>query len=210
MPLSRIELPKFADDLSDKFIEYLTDARARVEAFIDKNRIPAFVSCDFEPVLAGLRVIRQANLATGNVFCEWGSGFGVVASLAASVGFEAYGIEIEGALVDHAEQLAADYGHSVRFVCGSFIVPGAEGIVEKAVSSDVFWLDTEADDAYDDLGLDPDDFDVIFAYPWPGEDDVITNLFDHCAAPGALLMTYSYLDGVRVYRKGASSHNGLR
>ncbi len=210
MPLSRIKLPKFADDLGDELVEYLTDARARVEAFIDQNRIPAFVSCDFEPVLAGLKAIRQANLATGNVFCEWGSGFGVVASLAASVGFEAYGIEIEGALVDHAEQLAADYGHSVRFVCGSFIVTGAESIVEKAISSDVFWLDTEADDAYDDLGLDPDDFDLIFAYPWPGEDDVITNLFDHCAAPGALLMTYSYLDGVQVYRKAASNSTRLR
>lgn len=201
MSLTQIEIPDLADELTDDTARYLADARSRVEAFIEKNRVPAFVSCDFEPVLAGLRSIRRANLATGNVFCEWGSGFGVVASLAASVGFEAYGIEIEETLVDHAEQLAADYDHPVRFVSGSFIVSGAESIVEKSVSSDVFWLDTEADDAYADLGLEPDDFDVIFAYPWPGEDDVITGLFDHCAAQGALLMTYSYLDGVCVYRK---------
>lgn len=201
MSLLQIEIPKFSDSLGESIIDYLADARARVEQFMDKNRVPAFVSCDFEPVLAGLKAIRHANLATGNVFCEWGSGFGVVASLAASVGFEAYGIEIEEALVDRAERLAADYSHAVQFVCGSFIVSGAESIVEKSVSSDVFWLDTEADDAYEDLGLDPDDFDVIFAYPWPGEDEVITSLFDHCAAVGALLVTYSYLDGVRVYRK---------
>ena len=84
---------------------------------------------------------------------------------------------------------------------GSFVTEGAEHIVDKTISSDVFWLNTDVDDAYQELQLDPNDFDVIFAYPWPGEDDVITGLFDHCAAQGALLVTYSYLDGVSVYRK---------
>lgn len=201
MALTRIEVALTDRPSSSEVSEYLTEARARVESFIDENRVPAFVSCDFEPVYGALSEIRQLNLAPGNVFCEWGSGFGVVASLASMLGFEAYGIEIEERLVTHAEKLAGDFGHRVRFVNGSFVVHGAESIVETAVSSDVFWLDTEADDAYDELGLDPDDFDVVFAYPWPGEDDVITGLFDHVAAQGAILLTYSYLDGVVVYRK---------
>ncbi len=199
--LSKVELPPGSETPDEALTAYLDEARQRVEAFIDENRIPAFVSCDFEPVYSALRLLRELNLSTGNVFCEWGSGFGVVASLAASLGFEAYGIEIEARLVEHAEQLAEEFGHAVQFVPGSFVPEGAEAIVDRSVSSDVFWLNTETDDAYEVLELDPDDFDVVFAYPWPGEDDVITGLFDHCAAQGALLVTYSYLDGVMVYRK---------
>ena len=182
MALSRVDLPSTQTSPDDEVAAYLVEARRRVEAFIDENRVPAFVSCDFEPVYSALKQIRELSLAPGNVFCEWGSGFGVVASLAATTGFESYGIEIDDDLVTHAEKLASDFDHPVRFVKGSFVVHGAEPLVDKAVSSDVFWLETEADDAYDLLGLDPDDFDIVFAYPWPGEDDVITGLFDFCAA----------------------------
>lgn len=199
--LSKVELPPNSARPDDATTVYIAEARQRVQAFIDKNRVPAFVSCDFEPVYSALHSVRTLNLCTGNVFCEWGSGFGVVASLAASLGFEAYGIEIEQSLVEHAEQLASDFDHAVHFVQGSFVTEGAESIVDQSVSSDVFWLNTEVDDAYSELEMDPDDFDIVFAYPWPGEDDVITGLFDYCAAAGALLVTYSYLDGVLVYRK---------
>lgn len=201
MALADVHISSSDEPIPDAITAYLAEARSRVEEFLDENRIPAFVACDFEPVYAAIRTIRSANLAPGNVFCEWGSGFGVVASLAASVGFESYGIEIEAPLVQHARRLAADFSHSVGFVCGSFVPNGAEEIVERFVQSDVFWLKTEADDGYDDLEMDPDDIDVVFAYPWPGEDEVIINLFDHCAASGALLLTYSYLEGVNVYRK---------
>ncbi len=201
MSLVPVEIIESSDPLPGEITAYLAEARARVQAFLDENRIPAFVACEFEPVYTALQWIRRTNLATGNVFCEWGSGFGVVASLASGLGFESYGIEIEGPLVDHARELAADTNHRVSFVQGSFVTEGAEHIVDKTISSDVFWLNTDVDDAYQELQLDPDDFDVIFAYPWPGEDDVITGLFDHCAAQGALLVTYSYLDGVSVYRK---------
>jgi protein-L-isoaspartate O-methyltransferase len=201
MSLVPVEIVESSDPLPSEVTAYLAEARERVQAFLDENRIPAFVACDFEPVYIALQSIRRTNLATGNVFCEWGSGFGVVASLAAGLGFESYGIEIEGPLVEHARELAADTNHRVSFVQGSFVTEGAEHIVDKTISSDVFWLNTDVDDAYQELQLDPDDFDVIFAYPWPGEDDVITGLFDHCAAQGALLVTYSYLDGVGVYRK---------
>ncbi|MFK7821367.1 MAG: hypothetical protein AB8G99_21810 [Planctomycetaceae bacterium] len=201
MSLAVVEVIPSSDPIPDDIEAYLTVARSRAQAFIDENRVPAFVSCDFEPVYAALRSIRMANQAPGNVFCEWGSGFGIVASMANSLGFESYGIEIEGPLVDHARTLADEFDHRVQFVNGSFVPAGCEHIVERAVQSDVFWLNTEADDAYDSLEMEADDFDVIFAYPWPGEDDVITNLFEDCSAHGSLLVTYSYLDGVSVYRK---------
>lgn len=201
MSLIEVDLAASSVKCPPELEPFIREARHRVEAFVDANRVPAFVSSDFEPVFSALQAVRDARLAPGNVFCEWGSGFGVIASMAAWLGFEACGIEIEENLVEEARRLADDFGHSASFVCGSFVPHGAESIVETAVSSDVFWLNTEADDAYDQLGVDPDDFDVVFAYPWPGEDDVITGLFDHCAAQGALLITYSYLDGVRLFRK---------
>ena len=42
---------------------------------------------------------------------------------------------------------------------------------------DVAWLTTTGPDGYDELELEPDDFDVVFAYPWPGEEQVIFDLF---------------------------------
>ena len=36
-----------------------------------------------------------------------------------------------------------------------------------------------------ELGLDPDDFDIVFAYPWPGEEQIIFDLFASHAATGA-------------------------
>jgi hypothetical protein len=51
------------------------------------------------------------------------------------------------------------------------------------------------------LQLDPDDFDIIFAYPWPGEEQVIFDLFADNAAVGALLLTYLGQEGLRLQRK---------
>ena len=54
--------------------------------------------------------------------------------------------------------------------CGK-AADATEADVEEAyadTSAEYFWLVTDADDAYDELGLGPHDFDVVFAYPWPG------------------------------------------
>jgi hypothetical protein len=51
------------------------------------------------------------------------------------------------------------------------------------------------------MGLDINDFDMVFAYPWPGEQHVIERLFDRFAADGALLMTYNGTEGVRLFRR---------
>ena len=48
---------------------------------------------------------------------------------------------------------------------------------------------------------EPNDFDCIFAYPWPGEDDVVTSIFDAYAARGAVLLTFHGQDGLIARRK---------
>ena len=128
-----------------------------------------------------------------------GSGFGVVACLAAELGFRASGIEIERGLVDGATQLANDFDVPADFVCGSFVPEGGEEFLE---SIDGFaWLIDGGRDGYDLLELAPDDFDVIFAYPWPGEEHVVIDLFDRYAATGAILVTFHGRDGLQMRRK---------
>lgn len=187
--------------LPDEVAQLIDDANSRIDALDSDTRveIPAFVPSNFERVYHALVEIQAKNLATGRRFIEWGSGIGVVACLASCVGFDAVGIEIEQKLVTIAEQLAADHDVDAEFVCGSFV---PDGIVPRVDWIDgVAWLTTTGPDGHEELELDPDDFDVVFAYPWPGEEQVIFDLFADTAAVGALLLTFHGIDGVRLQRK---------
>ncbi len=61
------------------------------------------------------------------------------------------------------------------------------------------WTEGPYSDA--DLDLEPEDFDLVYAYPWPGEEKVIFDLFESCASVGALLLTFHSQDGLRLQRK---------
>src|SRR6185295_2374882 len=132
-------------------------------------------------------------------FLEWGSGIGTVACLAAQLGFDSIGIEIEPPLVKIAESLADDHDIDVEFACGSYVPSGAEPCVDT--TGEINWLRTDRPSAYSDLELDPEDFDLIFAYPWPGEEQIIFDLFSACAAVGTLLLTFHGQDGLKLKRK---------
>ena len=79
---------------------FLNEAERRILDFQQSAKIPGFVPSDFERVYAVLQTISEQSLAAGPRFCEWGSGFGVVAGFAAMLGFETFGIEIELELVE--------------------------------------------------------------------------------------------------------------
>src|SRR5258708_4692737 len=104
---------------------FLDEADRRIEQFQMENHIAGFVPSDFALAYDLLRTVSN-DLAPGNLFCEWGSGFGVVTCLAAMLDFDAHGIEIESELVDSARQLAADFDLPVEFAQGSFIPTGSE------------------------------------------------------------------------------------
>ncbi len=206
MPLVDIEISVNDSNLPDDIVAFLREADLRVSQFVRNSpiRVTGFVPSDFVTVYHSLQAITEANLAPGNSLCEWGSGFGVVASLAAMRGFEVCGIEIERDLVDASRRLADEFGLPVEFVHGSFVPSGAEAYAEETYAdnnAESFWLVTDADDAYNELGLDPDDFDVVFAYPWPGEEYLITSLFEKYAAEEALLLMYNQFDSARLRRK---------
>jgi len=204
MPLEEIDIsfdphlriPAAADDL-------ICDAEARIERFIIDSRmgqpLPAFVASDFRMVYRTLDRVIEQRLATGTSFCEWGCGFGVVAGLASLLGLEACGIEIEHELIQHGLRLIEEHGLNVPLVQGSFVPPGGDELVDEVVQQ--AWLKTGETPAYDELQLDVEDFDLIFAYPWPGEEELIDLLFERFAASGALLLTYHGMNEMRLQRK---------
>ena len=61
--------------------------------------------------------------------------------------------------------------------------------------------DTDWPSGYDELGKDIDEFDLFFAFPWPGEHRYWESIFDHHAADGALLLTYHGIERLRLHRR---------
>jgi hypothetical protein len=51
------------------------------------------------------------------------------------------------------------------------------------------------------LGLEVRDFDVVFAFPWPNDEELTAKLFERFAARGALLLTFSDSNSIRLRRK---------
>lgn len=206
MSLVDIEVSISASDLPGDVLGLLREADSRVDEYVNDIALSVngFVPSDFATVYRILRAIVESKLAPGNSFCEWGSGFGVVAALAAMLEFDACGIETEKVLVDASRRLVEDFDLPVEFVHGSFIPPEDEAFVAEtwAADNDGFsWVVTEADGAYADLGLDPDDFDVVFVYPWPSDEPLMAALFERRAAEGALLITQDQNGAMRIRRK---------
>src|SRR5262249_8798759 len=141
MPLHDLPLPPADTTLPAETARFLREAEKRIDRFQADCRVFAFVPCDYSAAFAVLRGLSETSLARGTRFCEWGSGFGVVADLAAMLGFDACGIEIESRLVEESRQLAADFELPVEFVHGSFVPRGAEDRVHAGGTYS--WLTTE-------------------------------------------------------------------
>jgi SAM-dependent methyltransferase len=182
--------------------QLLDDADERIEHFLHAHRdqpIAAFVPSDFVLVYHALLAVNELQLAAGRRFVEWGSGTGVATCLAGMLGWDAVGIEIENDLVVLSQELADDFAIDCDFVQGTFVPTDHQSIFEDL--RDFNWVRTDGDDAYHELDLEPDDFDLVFCYPWPGEEELCESLFAQCAARGALLLSYHGQEGVRLQRR---------
>lgn len=203
MPFETITVPDSIGQLPyAKDAEHLIDtANEWIEAFMlaDETVIENFVPCDFHLLDQALTWIDQNHLMTGRRFCEIGSGFGVGALLASLRRWESVGVEIEPRLVEQSNDLADALHSDARFFLGSFIPRGIERLADWA--TEVKNVDTEEGDIYDEIGWDMSDFDLFFAFPWPGEHGFFESIIDSCAADGALLLTYRGREGMDLVRK---------
>jgi hypothetical protein len=158
-----------------------------------------FVPCDFHLLDQAITWIEQNHLLTGNRFCELGSGFGVAALLASLRGMESIGIEIESSLVEQSTSLAEELGLSAKFYCGSFVPRDITGILE--IARDVEHVETHEGEVYEEIGLGLDDYDLFFAFPWPGEEQFFEAVFQAGAAVNSLLLSYRGRNGMHLLRK---------
>ncbi len=165
-----------------------------------------FVGSELAAVDRVLSHIQAKCLARGPVFCEWGSGLGGVCGVAAINGFTPLGIEIQRDFVESARALAENLNLAMVFAEGTFLLPGDEDLTDALTLHTELSFDSRA---WDELDLAPADCDVVFAYPWPGEESIVDRVFARHASPGALLLTFHDHDRVLVQHKH-SDQQGLR
>ncbi len=177
----------------------LAEADRRIDELFDterNKRIPKFIPGDPALLYSALADITKRELPLGRVYCEWGSGFGIGTCLAAMLGYEAFGIEIEPSLVQISRQLATDTDNEIEIIESSYIPEGFEsydGVGGEGLVLPENFLGGATDEEpphYEGIPYPTDEIDVFFVYPWPGEQEFMQELFGALAGDGAILLAY--------------------
>ena len=198
MAIEELAISFESKPLPAKASAYLAEANRRIDRLFESGRnkrIPRFIPSDAIAIYNALDFITSEDFPLGRVYCEWGSGYGIGSCFAALLGYEAYGIEIEPWLVEQSAQLATKFDSSATFAEGSFVPPEYQGETKHLDSERI--PPTDGACAFDEIGLELTDFDLIFAYPWPGEEEWLYELMRRHARPDAILLTY---DAQECYR----------
>jgi hypothetical protein len=174
------------------------------------DQAPRFVPSVPERVWTVLAEVTTRQLPPTRVFCEWGSGFGTATCLAALLGYEAYGLEIDEELVRRSRAIARRLGIPVTMLCTSFLPAGyaasakGDGIALVTPASVRDYHDTaeaRGPTRYNGMESAIADIGLFFAYPRPEERELMRQLFDAVARVGALLVVYHTDTDIRVLRK---------
>jgi len=189
--------PNFTVD--ESLLEGFRELWKEADSIWDKNQnhpgFHAYVSADYMDVVRALAELRQQAFT----FVEWGSGLGVVTIMASQMGFDAYGIEAEPALVEHSESLAEKWGPDAQFVTGSFIPDDFEWNPAEGDEAVRTIIDVPA--AYEELEMEIRDFDLIYSYPWPTEHALYHNVMREFAHSRSMLLTYDAREGIGIVRR---------
>jgi hypothetical protein len=191
--------PAVDSHLRARIDELCTEGWALWEQFdttVRRKEFHPFVAANYESVVNALIAHRGSNRR----FLEWGSAMGVITIVADLLGYDAYGIELDGALVDTARKFAARYESRATFVHGSFIPTGYQW---EALDGDQRTGTLGAGlSGYIQLGRALEDFDVIFGYPWDGEAPMMLDLMRRWGSPDAILLIHGIDETVNAYRGG--------
>lgn len=203
MTLREIPL-KLSEDapLPCSVTEWIANSRQRIELYWDhfsKQPLPQYVECDFDLVALALAEVVDRDLADGRLFVEWGCGFAVVTGIAALLGLDAVGIEAEEMLCVEGRKLMAKHGIEAEVWQGNFLPRGARRLADD--TDPLVSLTHSLPPAYELNQMGLDDFAVVFAYPWPGEEHFLRLVFDRYARQGSLLLMYRGPYHIELYCK---------
>lgn len=164
-----------------------------------RRRFHPFVPADYDVARKLLWSLR----VPGRRFLEWGSATGIITIMADMMGFDAYGIEIDASLVATARDVASRHHSAARFVVGSFLPAGYRFRTRDGDGRTGTIADGPS--GYLELGRALEDFDVVFGYPWRGEEAVMRDVMQRYGRPDALLLLYDSDNSVRSYRGGRAT-----
>ena len=192
--------PPLVDPTLDaRLAAFCADGVAFFESFdltVREREFHPFVAADYDLVLATLRRVFRPGLS----FLEWGSASGIITIVADMLGYEAFGIELDESLVDTARELATRNHSKARFVAGSFLPNGFHW--HSHHGDQRTGTIGEGPSGYLALGRALDDFDVVYGYPWAGEEPLMLDLMRQYGRRDALLLLNDVTSGVRAYRGG--------
>jgi hypothetical protein len=183
-----------------------TCSRGWERFFADNDDLaPRFVPSVPEIVYAALQEVTKQNLPPNRVFCEWGSGFATATCMAALLGYQAYGIEIEAELVSLSRAIARRLRLPVEIICTSIFPQGyglhaGVGGTALVQPGSVNHHNRRAR-RYHGMDIDIADIGLFFVYPWPEERELMQELFDAVAAAEAILIAYYTDKKICVFRK---------
>jgi len=185
-------LPSVSEDILENLIREGDEiwSAFRAEA---SERFHLFIPSDQAGAYLALRQLRSRATS----FIEFGSASGVITIMADLLGFEAFGVESEPWLVERSCELAGRFESGATFVEGTFVPPEFEE--EAALLPPDHDTPTSGAPAYQELGLELDEFDLIYAYPWPGEEDWLREIVRRCGRADSLLLTYDVSEGFRLF-----------
>ena len=205
--IKQIDYEAESPEVPEPFASLIQDADDRWEKFWAQKlnkRYPRYVASEPAQVYAALKYVRDEGLALGERFIEWGSGFGVATNLAAQLGFEATGIELEDGLVEIAESLAKKHQTGAEFITTTYIPEGYISY-DHLGGSDIVPDESFGHQAYppryDGMDIGLDEIDVLYVYPWLGEQEMMLKLFESVASEDAILIAYYGDQEICIYRK---------
>jgi hypothetical protein len=193
------ELPEMDAALCGRIDAVCEEGRAfwhRFDAEVRQESWHPFVAADYDCVRRALLSLRRPGLR----FLEWGSATGVITIMADLMGFDACGIELDSSLVKVARELSARVPSKARFAAGSFIPMGWHW--RPSSGDGRIGTIGEGPSGYLELGRALSDFDVVYAFPWGGEESMMLDLFRCHGHKDARLVLHTTESGARIYHRG--------
>jgi hypothetical protein len=198
-PISTEEEPVLDREIGARIDALCEEGREfwhRFDAEVRQDDWHPFVAADYDCVRTVLLSLRKP----GRRFLEWGSATGVITIMADLLGFDSYGIELDSSLVDVGREYASRFRSNARFAAGSFIPMGWEW---KASGGDGrHGTIGQGPSGYLELGHALDDFDVVYGFPWMGEEPMMLDLMRCHGRHDARLVLHTVHDGARIYQGG--------